>query len=159
MKLSGIANWRQPREGDCLPACVAMLLTRLGEQVDYERLRQRLGTTEAGTQFSHLDRLRSLRLVVERSQGNLEMLRQYILADQPVIVAVATELLPYWLTRPDLDVMKRQIEHVVVLIGWEEQVVYVNDPDFDVAPQVVDLDWFADAWQGQKYRYAVIKRR
>lgn len=158
MRLSGTAHWRQPREGDCLPACAAMVLTHLGRAVDYERLRQQLGTTDIGTPFSNLTRLQAWRLIVEIGFGNIETLRLNLATGQPIIVAVATELLPYWITRPDIDEPYRETEHAVVVIGLENEMVFVNDPDFDVAPQSVELGWFTAAWQHQQFRYAVIRR-
>ncbi|MEZ4862545.1 MAG: cysteine peptidase family C39 domain-containing protein [Caldilineaceae bacterium] len=159
MPFSAIAHWRQPRDGDCLPACVAMVLTHLGETVDYPKLRHRLETTEIGTPFSHVDRLRSWRLQVERGHGDLSTLQHQLASGHPVIVAVATEFLPDWLTRPDLDDSARLVEHAVVVVGLTEDSVAVYDPDLAKAPQLVELDWFLAAWQGQYYRYAVIRRR
>lgn len=136
-----------------------MVLTHLGETVDYPKLRHRLETTEIGTPFSHVDRLRSWRLQVERGHGDLSTLQHQLASGHPVIVAVATEFLPDWLTRPDLDDSARLVEHAVVVVGLTEDSVAVYDPDLAKAPQLVELDWFLAAWQGQYYRYAVIRRR
>lgn len=149
MPSSVIGHWRQPREGDCLPACAAMVLTHLGETVNYPKLRQRLGTTEIGTPFSHLDRLRSWRLQVMRGQGDSQTLQRYVNGGTPVIVAVATEFLPYWLTREDIDEEARLVEHAVVVVGWEEDWILVHDPDVATARQRVNTDWFLAAWHGQ----------
>lgn len=154
-----IENWRQPRKGDCLPACAAMVLTALGESVEYEQLRQRLGTTPMGTRFSHIARLRSWRLRVTWGRGTLTTLYQHVITGHPVIAAVSTEFLPYWLMRPDIEEAERLTEHAVVVVGIEGTVVWVNDPDFAVAPQQVELGWFEDAWYGQRDRYAVIQHR
>jgi hypothetical protein len=124
-----------------------MVLAHLSHTVIYEHLRQRLGTTTAGTPFSRLGRLRSFQLIVELGRGDMRTLRKHLMASRPVIVAVATELLPYWLMRTDMDDAERQAEHAVVVVGLDNQVVYANDLDFDVAPQVVELGWFQDAWQ------------
>ena len=35
-----IPHWRQRQQGECLAACAAMVLTYLGEGVDYERLKR-----------------------------------------------------------------------------------------------------------------------
>jgi ABC-type bacteriocin/lantibiotic exporter with double-glycine peptidase domain len=51
MLLSGVSNWRQPVEADCLVACVAMVFDYLAVPVHYQRLRQLPGTTEVGTPF------------------------------------------------------------------------------------------------------------
>ena len=72
---------------------------------------------------------------------------------------VATELLPYWLLRTDLPEAERMAEHAVVVVGIDDHNLYVNDPDFAVAPQVVKLDWFVEAWAYHNDAYAVIRRR
>jgi len=53
----------------------------------------------------------------------------------------------------------RLVEHAVVVVGLTEEAVALNDPDLADAPQTVARDWFLAAWQGQHYRYAVIRRR
>lgn len=159
MQLSNIANWRQPRSGECLPACAAMVISDWGERVNYQRLVQQLGTTASGTPFPNIDRLHSWRLTVERAAGTLAILRQRLATGQPIIVPVATELLPYWLLRPDLPEAERITEHAIVVVGIDDHSFYVNDPDFATAPQVVKLDWFVDAWAYHNYWYAVIRRR
>jgi ABC-type bacteriocin/lantibiotic exporter with double-glycine peptidase domain len=154
-----VPQWRQRRSGECLAACAAMVLTYLGEQVAYDQLVQRLGTSHVGTVFSHLDRLRSWRLTVERGRGTTEMLRQHLAAGRPVIVPVDTALLPYWLTRSDIPEAERLTDHAVVVVAIDEQHLYVNDPDFEQAPQVIELEWFQDAWRNFAQRYAVIRHR
>jgi hypothetical protein len=136
-----------------------MVLAYLGERVDEERLRQRLGTVTAGTFFFNVDRLRSWWLAVERDQGDRMTLEMWLAAGHPVIVPVDTGLLPYWLTRPDVADPERVTDHAVVVVGLDDQHVSVNDPDFAVAPQVVEWGWFLDAWRNHDQWYAVIRRR
>jgi hypothetical protein len=78
-----------------------MVLAYLGHRVIYEHLRQRLGTTTTGTPFSRLGRLRSFQLIVELGRGDMRTPRKHLMAGRPVIVAVPTELLPYWLMRAE----------------------------------------------------------
>lgn len=131
----------------------------LGERVVYEQLVQRLGTSTIGTVFAHLDRLRSWRLTVERGRGTTETLRQHLAAGRPVIVPVDTALLPYWLMRSDVPETERVTDHAVVVVAMDDQYIYVNDPDFEQAPQVIELGWFQDAWRNFAQRYAVIRYR
>lgn len=138
---------------------LCMVLTNLGEQVNYYRLLQRLGTTNSGTPFPNLARLRSFRFTVDLGSGNLGTLRQRLEARQPIIVPVATELLPYWLLRTDLPEAERMTEHAVVVIGIDETPVYMNDPDFDAAPLAVEREWLEDAWHHHERQYTVIRRR
>jgi uncharacterized protein YvpB len=97
--------------------------------------------------------------VVEHHHGNLETLRQHLEADHPIIVPVDTALLPYWMTRQDVPAAERITDHAVVVVGLDDQHIFVNDPGFASAPQAVELAWFYDAWQNFALRYAIIRRR
>ncbi|HMN31474.1 MAG TPA: hypothetical protein PKE45_25215 [Caldilineaceae bacterium] len=55
--------------------------------------------------------------------------------------------------------IERVTDHAVVVVGLADCYIYVNDPDFEAAPQAVELGWFYDAWQNFALRYAVIRRR
>lgn len=136
-----------------------MALTYLGQRARYERLRGQLDTSTAGTFFFNLDRLRSFWFVVKRNQGNLAALHQHLEAGHPIIVPVDTEVLPYWLTRDDITEEERITQHALVVVGIDHKFVYVNDPDFVEAPQIVEIGWFMDAWRHHDYWYAVICRR
>ena len=154
-----VPHWQQRQRGECLVACVAMGLTYIGQHARYKRLLIQLNTSTAGTFFSNLDRLYSFWFIVQRNQGNLIILRQQLEDGYPIIVPVDTEVLPYWLTRADVTEEERMTQHAVVVVGIDHQFVYVNDPDFPVAPQVVEIGWFVDAWKHHNYWYAVIRRR
>jgi len=136
-----------------------MVLTYLGEKVAYDHLRQQLGTFSAGAFFFNVDRLRSWRLRVERDRGTLATLREHLDAGRPIIVPVDTGLLPYWLTRADVPLDERITDHAVVVVGIEGELIYVNDPDFELAPQIVEIGWFHEAWRNFNGHYAAIRRR
>jgi ABC-type bacteriocin/lantibiotic exporter with double-glycine peptidase domain len=152
-----VPHWRQQQPGECLAACAAMVLTYFGVAADYELLKQQLGIENSSVPFSRINHLRSWWLAIEHKQGNLEILRTRLAVGQPVIIPVDTDILPYWITRPDQR--EGLIDHTVVLVGIDEKNVYVNDPDFAEAPQMVEHDWFANAWRHHDYWYAVIRRR
>jgi ABC-type bacteriocin/lantibiotic exporter with double-glycine peptidase domain len=136
-----------------------MVLSYWGERVDEGRLVRQLETSDAGAFFFNLDRLRSWRLVVERVRGDLELLQLQLEAGRPLIVPVDTGLLPYWITRTDVAEAERVTDHAVVVVGIDEESVYVNDPDFETAPQRVEQAWFDEAWRNHEHWYAVIRRR
>jgi ABC-type bacteriocin/lantibiotic exporter with double-glycine peptidase domain len=46
--------------------------------------------------------------------------------------------------------------HAVVIIGIDGDRVYLNDPAFVTAPQIVARDEFEPAWIEHNYRFAVI---
>jgi uncharacterized protein YvpB len=49
-------------------------------------------------------------------------------------------------------------DHAVLVVGYDEQAVYINDPAFEQAPQRVSRADFELAWLEFDYRYAVIWR-
>jgi hypothetical protein len=133
-----------------------MVLDYLAVPVNYQRLRQMLGTTAAGTPFPHVDRLRARGLFVERGWGNTETLWTHLTFGLPVIVAVRTDDLPHWIKRTDVADEEKATDHAVVVVGLDSDNVYVNDPDFEQAPQIVELNEFLLAWSDRDYEYAVI---
>lgn len=156
MLLSGLSHRQQPVEADCLVACVAMVLDYLAVPVNYPRLRRLLGTSEAGTPFHHVDRLRVQGFFVERGQGDTETLWSHLTTGLPVIVALRTDDLIYWIKRIDIRDEEKATDHAVVVVGLDEQTVYVNDPDFEQAPKMIELDEFLLAWLERDYEYVVI---
>ena len=68
---------------------------------------------------------------------------------QPCIVFVRTGDLPYW---------SYATSHAVVVVGIDDDNVYLNDPYFEKAPQRVSHDEFLLAWSEFDYTYAVISR-
>jgi ABC-type bacteriocin/lantibiotic exporter with double-glycine peptidase domain len=82
-------------------------------------------------------------------QGTLPDLFQAIDTGHPVAVFVWTGDLPYWII---------ETWHAVVIVGYDEQDFYLNDPAFDNAPQIVshgDLDL---AWIAYDSYFAIIER-
>jgi hypothetical protein len=136
-----------------------MVLAYLGIATNYERLTRQLGIENSSIPFSTIDQLRSWWLAVDRKQGNIEILQAHLAARQPVITPVDTAILPYWITRLDIDDDERATDHAVVIVGMDDRLVYVNDPDFIEAPQAIEYDWFHDAWRHHARWYAVIRRR
>jgi ABC-type bacteriocin/lantibiotic exporter with double-glycine peptidase domain len=64
-------------------------------------------------------------------------------------IAVNTGPLTYWAD---------DTAHALVVVGVEQDVVWVNDPEFEQAPQAVPLDDFLLAWLEHDYRQALIQR-
>ncbi|MBV7338193.1 C39 family peptidase [Chloroflexi bacterium TSY] len=145
-----VPNVRQRQQADCLAACAAMVLNYLGEQVKYDRLLQLLDTTAEGTPFTNIERLHTLGLFAEsdRYRDDLSILSIYLDLRLPIIVAVQTWALPHW---EEVDT-----DHAVVVVGLDDENVYINDPAFAEAPQVVPIDRFLHAWTYRDYRYGII---
>lgn len=144
-----IPHHPQRSDGDCLAACAAMVLDHLGVSVNYDRLLRLLSIKSYGAPGSHLNNLADLGMYVRYAQGTLDELFDYLARGQPCIVLVRTDQLPYWTYATD---------HAVLVVGFDEQAVYVNDPAFEQAPQRVPRADFELAWLEFDCRYAVIWR-
>ncbi len=71
-------------------------------------------------------------------------------AGHPCIVFVRTGDLPYW---------GADVGHAVVVTGLHDDLVYLHDPAFNNAPQIVGLGDFGLAWLEAGEYYAVIRRK
>lgn len=148
---------RQRRQADCLVACAKMAFDYLLIPGSYEWIRATLGTTESGTPFSRLQRLQPHIVTVIHDEGNLATLQGYLDLGLPIIVDVRTWTLSHWRQRTDIEEAERDTEHAVVVIGTDDDTVYVNDPDFSYAPIGLGHDEFLAAWQERENRYAVLQ--
>ncbi len=91
----------------------------------------------------------------------MSLLHSYLDQGMPVIVAVETQHLPYWILQADRR--SQSVRHAIVVVGMDESnrvahgMIYVNDPAFNDAPQRIHPDWFELAWLERDYQYAVIR--
>ena len=139
----------QRSDGDCLAACAAMALDFWGAPCDYDRLLRLLQVKPYGTPGSRLNHLITLGAHVRYAQGALDELFDYLSKGYPCIALVHTGHLPYWTLSTD---------HAVLVVGFDEHVVCVNDPAFEQASQGVSHADFELAWIEFDYRYAVVWR-
>lgn len=149
MNLLAVSHWKQRRQADCLVACTAMVLDYLQVPVRYERLLQVLRTMPIGTLFRNLHHLESAYgLSVTIGYGSAELLQAYLETGLPVIASVNTQMLSYW--------EYQEMIHAIVITGIEGETIYLNDPAFAEAPQVISLAEFNLAWYEEKNLYGVI---
>ena len=139
---------KMSQRADCLAACASMVLDCIGHSVAYTDLLYLLEIGPFGTPAQRITQLARWNVDVEYDEGTLERVRAFLDYDQPVIVLVRTHEFPYW---RGLDVY-----HSVVVVGYDKDHIYVNDPYFDDAPKMVAIGDFVLAWQEMSYRYAVI---
>ena len=124
--LLAVSHLRQRAEADCVPVCAQMVLAYLGRAESYERLAEVLGTRWFGTPSENVSRLERLGLRVTLAELPLADIIRHLESGRPVIAFVNTADLPYWATATD---------HALVVIGADEQTVYLNDPYFPDAPR------------------------
>jgi ABC-type bacteriocin/lantibiotic exporter with double-glycine peptidase domain len=144
-----VLHQKKGHETDCLAACAAMILSHLGIKVNYRQLLRLLEVDPLlGAFSSNITRLEQLSVNVEYGDhADLPKIEQHLSQGQPVITFVDTGELPYW---------NERTFHAVVVVGIDEQFLYLNDPAFDEAPQIVGRGDFELAWIEQDERYAVI---
>ncbi len=138
----------------CVPACAQMLLNFLGNTIDESALRDLLRTDENGTPALNI-------LMLNASLPDTKAeLHRWWLADlleyletrrQPCIVAVRTNALPYW--------KRRDIRHAVVVHGYDDKHIFLNDPYFDDKEVPVTINAFITAWSALGNIAITIERR
>jgi ABC-type bacteriocin/lantibiotic exporter with double-glycine peptidase domain len=140
MLLLGI-NHRRQIQADCLAACAAMVMEYLGIPYEYEWLTRTLRITASRAPFTNLQQLASilqLSVVQGKHHADFTIFERTISIGLPVIVAVQTWPLPYW--------QQMDTDQALVVVGLDDENLYLYDPYFAVAPQVVDFDSFLTAW-------------
>lgn len=148
--LLSVSHIQQRRPGECLAACAAMVLTYLGLSISYARLLRLLRVKPGiGAPASNIRELEQLGIDVVYQQGTLTELRQHLMNNIPCIVFVKTDELPYW---------DQATDHAVVITGFDDKYVYLNDPEFPDAPMQVSHGDFDLAWLGRDEFYTILTR-
>lgn len=144
-----VPHRRQQSKAGCLPACVEMVLAHWGQARSQETLSHQLGTDpDIGTPASRVRRLQSHSLDVSYVQASLAEIRHWLEKQVPVVALVHTTELPYW---------SRPCAHAVVVVGVDDDWVWVNDPAFDQAPIRVPTGDFALACDAMDNYIAVLQ--
>ena len=142
-----VPHHRQQSDGDCLAACAAMVLDYLNRSVDYLVLLQLLKIKPFGAPASNIRLLEQLSLSVTYRVTDVAGLESMLAQGQPVIVFVRTGELPYW---------DYSTDHALVVVGYDDAGIYVNDPNFTETPISVPRGDFELAWLERDYYYALI---
>jgi ABC-type bacteriocin/lantibiotic exporter with double-glycine peptidase domain len=138
-----------------MAASAAMVLGYMRFAYSYKRLIRLLRIQWFGAPSFNIRHLTKLGLTVIYKQGTLAELHHHLTQNRPPIVFaptghdIKTRELPYW----HLDT-----DHALVVVGIDDQYIYLNDPDFDTAPMQVSLGDFDLAWFEHEERYAVLMR-
>lgn len=145
--LLSVPHQRQQNDGDCLAACAAMVLTHLGRAIDYDQLLHLLDIQSYGAPAGNIRRLVALNLTVTYSQTDLAGLQAMLRQGSPIIVFVQTGELPHW---------RYNTSHALLVVGYDENNIYVNDPDREKIPLTIPYGDFELAWLERDYYYAMI---
>ncbi len=144
----------QEHSTSCLPASAKMLLNFIGDMIEEAELRDLLGTTDRGTAVINI-----LKLNASLPDVKAE-LHEWLLANlfeyldnrlHPCIVIVWTGALPYWSDGDDL--------HAVVVHGFDDEHIFINDPYFNDQEFRVPIETFLAAWAETENLAITIERR
>jgi ABC-type bacteriocin/lantibiotic exporter with double-glycine peptidase domain len=130
-------HFEQSRDGACLPACVRMVLAYQGDDRTEAEIAALLGTKPYGTPISHVIRLNEWGYVAVIASLSQPELTLHLDRNTPVIARVWTGFLSHW---------SQVTSHVVVVVGYNERQVLINDPGTAHTPMAVDWDEFLMAW-------------
>ena len=144
-----VSHLQQQTEADCLPVCAQMVMTNLGFAVSYSELINLFDTKSFGTPFRNIKRLEQLGASVTIEHLALAEIEANLLARIPVVACVHTADLGYW---------SRAVDHVVVVVGVDENQVYVNDPSLSTGQQPVPHTEFELAQLHYDNLCAIIQR-
>ncbi len=145
--LLSVPHLLQRSDGDCLVTCVSMVLAYLDRVMDYAALLSLLKIRPHGAPAGNIRLLASLNLNVVYSKTDMVGLEAMLQQGHPAIVFVRTGELPYWTYSTD---------HALLVVGYDESQLYVNDPYYSEAPIAVPRGDFELAWLEHDYRYALI---
>lgn len=139
----------QKREADCLAACAKMACLYLNKRIRYGKLRAIRKVRAIGTSFYNLRHLSQLDILTTFHHGSLAWLENTILAETLVIVSLDTVELPHW---------RMSTYHAAVIVGFDEDVIFIHDPSFADSPLGIDRIRFEFAWMARDYLCATIER-
>ncbi len=146
-RLLSVEHHQQVERAGCLAACAQMALQHIGVSQSQAQLNRLLGLTPAGVPSSRIQRLNGLAAKVVYTSGDETALKEAINRGIPPIIFVDTGELPYW---------KVRLRHAVLVVGYDEAQVYLNDPDQHIAPIAVSWGDLMLAWSEFDYKYALI---
>ncbi len=150
LHLLPVEHYPQEEKAGCLAACTQMALQYLDISSKQRQLNRLFELGEIGAQFSRLERLTRYGVKVSIQAGDEDELKQAIDRGIPPILFVRTnQLTTYW---------SADVRHALLVIGYDDTHLYLNDPAFPDAPQRVPLDEVMLAWLEFDYAYALITR-
>ena len=145
---------RQEHDMSCLAACSKMLLDFTGNITAEKALRDLLHTDAFGTVVANIlvlnTALPETKTAIHR--WPLSQLQNYLITKQrPCIVTVKTGLLPHW--------KGQDCAHALVVHGFGDEYILVNDPHFEDEEFRIMRDAFVLAWTELGNVVITIERR
>ncbi len=140
----------QEEEFGCLAACAEMALSALSISVSQRELNKLFDLRTGGVPLTYIQRAERYGVKVTVLSGDERNLQQAIDQNLPPVLFVRTnQLTSYW---------QDDTRHALVVVGYDETHLYLNDPAFPDAPKGVLLDEVMLAWLEFDYMYALITK-
>ncbi len=145
-----IPHLQQPKDGWCLPACVAMVTAYLQQPLLQADVARWLQTDDnIGTPFRRIQRLTRRGFEVTLIMpGSLDAARSWLKQQIPLIILVSTGELSYW---------SGNFQHTLILAGETGETVHVFDPGIETAPMTISTAELLLAWSNFDFSFAVIE--
>lgn len=143
---------KQEKDYSCVPACLKMVLKFFDISVDESELRTKLKTRFFGTHIINI-------LFIKETYGieakiefwSLEELKTHLDKFRtPCLALVWTEHLAHW---------KQACIHSVLVIGYDNEHVIINDPNFEEKDFYILYEDFISAWQVNDGLMVTFKQR
>jgi ABC-type bacteriocin/lantibiotic exporter with double-glycine peptidase domain len=135
-------HYRQQDKAACIPAAIRMVISHfdetLAESLSESDLMRLLGTGSTGSLLEHLPRLNQLGFEAISEESSLTELALFLHLFQTPVIAV--------LYAGYVEYLKSDSLHAVVIVGMDEEKVYLNDPLRETSPIVLSIDQFNRAW-------------
>ena len=143
MNLIQKKHHQQEDDRSCVFASLAMVWSAYGKEVSQSEFRDYMGATQRGTQIDVTwNRIPFEKWDLEceiKFDAKLEERQASLNAGVPVIAIVRSVLLPY---------SDRDFLHAIVIVGIDQEYVYINDPLTDgQVPIRMSQDTFLQAWE------------
>jgi len=148
-------HFKQEIKVSCVPAAAMIVLNYLGITVESEAyLRKILKTKITGTNFFNLGYLKDEKdwnVDVRSELGTISTVKNYLEKEKrPVIALVDTSPLNYW---------NLSAAHALVIVGFDEENIIVNDPFFENQEIKISITIFMEAWSVFQNLLVIIKKR
>jgi len=120
-----------------------MVLGYYGDQRTESELEHLLNCTLFGATAQSVMSVTQLGYNVNLRYSSLEELKAFLEVGHPAIAFVRTGELDYW---------QNDFQHAIVVVGYDEDYIYINDPYFEEAPQKTRIETFQLAWRRTRNR-------
>ncbi len=143
---------KQEQDSSCIPACVRMMLEFFSIKVSESELRLQLKTKPFGTHIINIltinDEPYGIHSAIEF--WSLTELKNYLETSKtPCIVTLWTEFLNHW---------NSECLHAVVVHGFDDKHVIINDPNFGQKEFYIPFEPFLNSWQINDGLVILLKR-